>query len=144
FKQNIYYSKSQITAENSGSFTGKVTQINYGYIGLLKRNKIDKKTLAGYKKDQESLKVGIEIIDFQVEDLHNIENPLKEIYNISIDPEIVNDKVILHPFFNDLYLSENPFKMQERSYPMNFGFPFTNTYLISIDLGDIYKIDHLP
>lgn len=144
FKQNVYYTNSQIIAESSGKFNGKVSQTSYGYIGLRKRNSIDKQTLVAYINNQESNKAGIEIEDFHVEDLNNIENPLKESYNISIEPEIVNDKVILYPFFNDLYLSENPFKMKERKYPMDFGFPFTNTYLISIDLGDVYKIEHLP
>jgi len=34
--------------------------------------------------------------------------------------------------------------MEARSYPMDFGFPFTNTYLISIDLGEVYEIEQLP
>ena len=73
-----------------------------------------------------------------------IDKPLKENYNISIKPEIVGDKVVLNPFFHRTYISKNPFRMKERSYPMDFGFPFTNTYIISIDLGDIYNIEQLP
>ena len=34
--------------------------------------------------------------------------------------------------------------MKERNYPMDFGFPFTNTYLVSIDLEDLYEIEQLP
>jgi hypothetical protein len=34
--------------------------------------------------------------------------------------------------------------MKERSYPMDFGFPFTNTYLISIDLGNVYQVEQMP
>lgn len=144
YKQNIHYVNAQITAQNDGDFTGKVNQANYGYIGLGKRSAIEERKLEEYIKKQQNDNAGIEIENFQVEDLDEIEKPLKENYTISIEPEIVANKVILFPFFHKTYISENPFKMEKRSYPMDFGFPFTNTYLVSIDLGNVYEIEHLP
>ena len=144
FKQNIHYVNAQISADANGNFNGKVSQANYGYIGLSKRNNIDADELAAYIKSEQNDQAGIEITDFKVEDLNEIEKPLLENYSISVMPETVGDKVILFPFFNKTYISENPFRMKERSYPMDFGFPFTNTYLISIDLGTAYKIEQLP
>jgi hypothetical protein len=144
FKQNIHYANAQITAETNGNFTGKVNQASYGYIGLGKRNSIEEESLQEYIKTQEKDKAGVEIEEYQIEDLNTIEQPLKESYNVTIEPETVGDKVILYPFFNKTYISENPFKMKERSYPMDFGFPFTNTYLIAIDLGNVYDIEQLP
>lgn len=144
FKQNIDYINSQITAKPNGDFIGKVNQAGYGYIALKKRNTIDEESLQEYIKTQQNDKAGIEIEDYQVEDLSVIENPLKENYTVSIEPETVGDKVILYPFSNKTYITENPFKMKERSYPMDFGFPFTNTYLISIDLGEVYEVEQLP
>ncbi len=144
FKQNMLYANAQITADANGDFFGKVNQASYGYIGLGKRNSIEEETLQEYIKNQEKDKAGIEIKEYQIEDLSKIEKPLKESYNITIVPETVGDKVILYPFFNKTYISENPFKMKERSYPMDFGYPFTNTYLISIDLGNVYEVEQLP
>ena len=144
YKQNIQYANAQISADANGNFNGKVSQANYGYIGLSKRNDIDGEGLAAYIKTEQNDRAGIEITDFQVEDLNEIEKPLLENYSIAIMPETVGDKVILFPFFNKTYISENPFRMKERSYPMDFGFPFTNTYLISIDLGNQYEIEQLP
>ncbi|CAM3457836.1 hypothetical protein [Aequorivita lipolytica] len=144
FDKNIRYVNAQIAAEADGNFSGKLSQASYGYIGLEKRNTIAEETPEEYIKTQGNDKAGIEIDDYQIEALSDIENPLKENYNISVAPETVGDKVILYPFFNKTYISENPFKMKERSYPMNFGFPFTNTYLISIDLGDVYEVEQLP
>ena len=144
FKQNIHYANAQITAEANGNFTGKVSQASYGYIGLGKRTTIEEETLLAYIQTQEKEKAGIEIYDFEVEDLSEIEKPFKENFNINIEPETVGEKVILYPFFNKTYISENPFKMKERSYPMDFGFPFTTTYLVSIDLGNVYEVEQLP
>lgn len=144
FKQNIHYANAQITADANGDFLGKVSQASYGYIALGKRNSIEEETLQEYIKTQEKDNAGIEIVDYQVEDINAIEKPLKESYSVAIEPETVGDKVILYPFFNKTYISENPFKMKERSYPMDFGYPFSNTYLISIDLGNVYEIEQLP
>ena len=144
FKQNIHYANAQITAETNGNFKGKVNQASYGYIALGKRNSIEEESLQEHIKTQEKDKAGIEIEDYNVENVSEIEKPLKENYNVTIEPETVGDKVILYPFFNKTYISENPFKMKERSYPMDFGFPFSNTYLISIDLGNVYEVEQLP
>lgn len=40
-------------------------------------------------------------------------------------------------------MNENPFKKNEQNYPMDFGFPFSTNYLVSIDLGNIYTIDKI-
>ena len=144
FKQNLQYMNAQIAVDDKGAFTGKVNQVSSGYIALEKRNIIEEKTLQQYIKTQEKAKAGIEINDYLLEDLKLIEKPLKENYNILIEPEEVGDKIILYPFFNKTYISENPFKMKDRSYPMDFGYPFTNTYLLSIDLGNVYEIEQLP
>lgn len=144
FEQNIHYVNSQITADESGSFKGTVNQANYGYIALAKRNSIEEENVEEYIKNAQNEKAGIEINDYKVEDLNLIEKPLKESYSVVIEPESVGDKVIISPFFHKTYIAENPFKMKERSYPMDFGFPFTNTYLVSIDLDNVYEIEQLP
>lgn len=144
FKQNIDYVNAQIAVETNGDFVGEVNRANYGYIALGKRNNIADKNIGKYIKTAQNEKAGVEIEDYKVEDLHLIEKPLKESYHIEIEPETVSDKVLLYPFFTKTYISENPFKMKERSYPMDFGFPFTHTYLIAIDLGNAYEIEQLP
>ncbi|HLV93495.1 MAG TPA: hypothetical protein VKX34_10260 [Aequorivita sp.] len=143
-EKNIGFINSQIAAQLDGSFKGKVNQTSYGYIALGKRNTIDANTLENYKRNQEKSTAGIEITNHEVDDILLIENPLKESYNVLLEPEKTAEKIIIYPFFHKTYISENPFKMQERSYPMDFGYPFTNTYLISIDLRDVYKIEQLP
>ena len=42
------------------------------------------------------------------------------------------------------YLSESPFKSNSRANPIDFGFPFTNTYMVSIDLNNQYEVVDLP
>lgn len=144
FKQNIHYANTQLTADENGNFIGIVNEANFGYIGLEKRINIEVGKIEEYIKNVANNREGIDIENYELEDLNLIEKPLKEKYSVSIEPELVGDKVILYPFFNKTYISENPFKMKDRSYPMDFGYPFTNTYLVSIDLANVYNIEQLP
>lgn len=34
--------------------------------------------------------------------------------------------------------------MDDRSFPIDFGFPFSNIYMVNIDLGNIYSAEKLP
>lgn len=144
FDQNMHYVNSKIKVDKEGKFIGKVSQTSTGYLALEKRTNIEEIGVEDYLKNAENTRMGIEISDYQLEDLELIDKPLRESFDVIIEPEIINERIIFNPFFNEPYISENPFKMKERSYPMDFGFPFTNTYLVSIDLNEMYEIEELP
>lgn len=144
FTKNAHYSIAQLTADSFGKFEGKVQTSSYGYIALEKRHEIAHKKIAGYIKSIANEDISTEIEDFKLENLDALEEPLKEDYRILLEPETVGDKVILYPFFTETYITENPFKLEDRTYPLDFGFPFKNTYLISIDLANFYEVETLP
>ncbi|WP_139958610.1 DUF3857 domain-containing protein [Flavicella sediminum] len=53
------------------------------------------------------------------------------------------DKFYFDPFLLKLF-TENPFKLQERTYPVDFGFKDAYSYSITMDLGDSYEIVEIP
>lgn len=57
--------------------------------------------------------------------------------------DIVGDKIYLSPMFF-LKTDENPFKMEKREYPVDFGYPISTRYNISIDLPEGYVVESLP
>lgn len=144
YGNNMHYANTQLTAQPEGSFHGEVKQVSSGYIGFGKRKAIEESGLDEYIKTEKNDQAHIEIDNFQVEVLADIEVPLRENYDIVLTPQTVGNKVILYPFPNKTYLDHNPFKKNERNYPMEFGFPFTNNYLVSIDLGNVYTVDQIP
>ncbi len=143
-RKNIHYVNADLTVTDTGDFTGRVHHDNYGYIGLAKRNSIEESTLSEYMTHYENDMAGREITDLKVGNVEKIDLPLSEDYQITLTPEKVGTKVILQPFFYKTYISENPFTLESRNYPIDFGFPFTNTYLVGIDLKDVYSIEQIP
>ncbi len=144
FTKNIHFTNAQVSASINGNFIGKVSEANYGYISLEKRTELAATNVEDYKKEKANIGSSIDIENYEIENIEAIEEPLKATYDVIIEPEIVGNKTLLYPFFIDSYISENPFNLNERKYAIDLGFPFTNTYIISLDLGEIYSVENLP
>ncbi len=142
-KKNGYYVNTQLKASEEGLFTGKINEIRTGYVAINERKQISNSNYQDYVNQKEK-SATIKITDLTVKNKTNLEEPLKVDYNIDLETELIGDKVYINPYFFETYFSENPFKSDERSFPINFGYPISTTYLVSIDLGDKYKVEQLP
>lgn len=86
--------------------------------------------------------------DFNVEN-HAVNQPSRnskgfnETYDISIELEAQGDKLYLNPFIYTFF-SENPFKHERRTYPIDFGYKSIFTYAMEIDLNNQYKAIEIP
>jgi hypothetical protein len=141
--KNVHYINLQMATNEVGIFTGKITEISTGFIAAKKRKENN-----GFRNDEilkrkQSANEALNILSLSIENDSDLEQPYKEIYDIDIAGQKVSNTIYLYPFPQS-YFSENPFTEKTRKYPIDFAFPFSNTYLISIDLGDIYEIGQLP
>lgn len=62
---------------------------------------------------------------------------------ITWDLDVVGNSIYLNPMVNKLYNS-NPFKLQERTYPIDFGFKQAFLYSLKIKLNDFYTVKEIP
>ena len=141
--QNVHYFNMQMTAGEEGLFSGKISEISTGFIAAKKREQNNGFRNEEIIKRKQSANEGLNILNLPLENDKDLEQPYKESYDINIAGQKVSSTYYLYPF-PQTYFSENPFLKETRKYPIDFGFPFSNTYLISIDLADIYRIEHLP
>ena len=79
-----------------------------------------------------------EVIDFKKTNYE-----FNEIMEITNEPEVIGDKIYLNPFIIKFF-DENPFKLQERSYPIDFGYKDVYSYTMQINLGENLKIIEIP
>ncbi|WP_386130849.1 DUF3857 domain-containing protein [Winogradskyella litorisediminis] len=72
-------------------------------------------------------------------------NPEKFIEEIKLvnEQEMIGDKIYFNPFVYQFY-SENPFKLQQRTYPVDFGYKQAFLYTLELELGDNLKVVELP
>lgn len=144
FKKNLHYVNMQLTADASGRFLGKVNEVSTGYISVEKRKEYNEFSKEEIIKRKQSKNEGLNITNLEIQNEKDLEQPYKETYDISLFEQVVGDKLFVFPFLMQTYFSENPFKKEKRQYPIEFGFPVTNNYLISIDVTDQYEIVQIP
>ena len=129
---------------NEDNIQGSLVVTRSGYSALHKRNDLIGKKEEDILDDFESKYPSIEVENFDTENLNNPEKKLLEILKINIENDFEGSKRInINPFFINR-LTENPFKLNERDYPVDFGYPRTNVYLMSLKIPDNYLIKKIP
>lgn len=142
--KNMHYVNMQLSADKTGLFSGKVNEVSTGYISVNKRKENNDFRKDIVIKRKQSKNEGLEISNLLMENEKDLEQPYKEIYDISLHEQTVGNKLFLYPFLMETYFSENPFTKEKRHYPIDFGFPVLNNYLVSIDVKDQYEILKVP
>ncbi len=126
-----------------GSLSGNVKEINNGYFSKYKRELIDEKNEDEYLIYLENKKENLEILSYSNEELENYENPLIENFNIEINTaDSMGDNIYLNPFIEKYY--KNPFQLEQRNYPVNFGFKMQEFYMVEISIPESFNIKKIP
>ncbi len=93
--------------------------------------------------------IGKDIItlnDVVVKNENDIKEPLKINYGIRTGVEQLNDKLLIDAF-PGLTMTENPLKLDYRNYPVDFIYPRTHHYHMTLDIPEGYmlvKSDEVP
>ncbi len=88
---------------------------------------------------------GIEIHDLAFAEMENVYKPVSTEYEFdSMDQlEEIGGKLYFSPMFH-LTTSENPFKSEERKYPVDFIYPREQVYSFTVNIPDGYEVESLP
>jgi len=93
----------------------------------------------------ESSQNNIEILDYKLENLDDLSKPIIENYNFKSNNEIeiIGNKIFFSPllFFKN---NQNPFYQETRAFPIDFGYPSSKRYIVSIEIPDGFRIDYIP
>lgn len=145
--QSTVKSKTIVTADfsltDSGDLKGKFQIEKGGYDGLASRKRY-------HSNDEEYVKDFLEgrsweITHAEVGNVKEINQPLKESYEVIVSEHVVSTPDAL--YFNPLLLQRmdvNPFKLETREYPVDYGSPFERMYIGKIAIPAGYQVDELP
>ncbi len=88
---------------------------------------------------------GVRIKSFEVENLDSLHLAIKDSYELSIknSGEEIGDEIYIYPMVIDR-LKENPFKLEERQYPIDYGHKYEKMYLVNISLPENFTIESVP
>ncbi|MDO7173050.1 DUF3857 domain-containing protein [Mariniflexile sp. AS56] len=131
--------------DNNGNLNGNYRSVKTNHEALLYREKYNNVNKEDFLEKLENKYNGIEISDFKVVNDLDLSKPIIESYKFSKESQadIIGDKLYFSPFFF-LKENENPFKLENREFPVDFGYASTTSHRMLIKIPDGYKVESLP
>jgi hypothetical protein len=131
--------------DSSGKVTGKLRRQRTDHNAMSFRADIDNVKEEDYLEKLENENGKIEISDYSRTNEKDIQLPIVETCSFSGTNlcEFIGEKMYINPllFFTK---EHNPFKQENREYPIDYGFPFLDKYNINIDIPDGYMVETMP
>lgn len=128
---------------DDGTFKGEYKKESYGYHALFRREIILNKSNDAIISEFERNFNNLEVIDYKIENQTDFEKPLVEIINVLIKNDENASIHYLNPFFDEQF-KQNPFKQENRMYPIDFGYPKEYNIDFSLELPPNYGIKSFP
>ena len=109
------------------------------------RKRFAEKTDEEIKRELEEDYEGVEITNIRTSQIKN-DNPKGTLFvqfESSENHRTAADKILLSPLLF-LGIHNNPFKSEERKFPVFYNYPFIRSIIINLRIPDTYEIDNIP
>jgi len=136
----------QLTLDEEGILSGNLTYSKTGYLGISEKKEYEDAT-----EDEEYIRSitddnpGMHVKEYSIRT--DSSKTDRFVLNLDIEAEnqvaVMGDMLTIPVMLYEAF-DENPFKLDERKYPVNFTFPREYTTIISIAIPETYSIDELP
>jgi len=142
-KQMVVYTMS---IEEDQSIKGKISYLKGDYAALEFRNEYEnfnseEEYILNFKKNIQGLK----IISHKIDNLDSLYKPVNQEFDIEIKDgvSVIDSELYINPLLNE-QIKENPFKVSEREYPIDFGYARDKTLIVNYVFPKGYMVVNLP
>jgi len=129
-----------------GTLKGNWGKSVYDYAAVDKRNLY--KTFNSedeYLKKIESDNIGLSVDSYKITGMDSVQLPLKEDFSITLKNRVTkaNNQLFINPILFDKF-TENPFKAEQRVYPVDFTTPIESNQIFMLELPTGFSIEQTP
>ncbi|MEM7556819.1 MAG: DUF3857 domain-containing protein [Cyanobacteria bacterium P01_A01_bin.84] len=138
-------SMMNVELKPNGDLEGKLRKNYTDYDAYVFRNKYNGVSEEDYLEKLENKNNGMEISNYKTVNKKNVSKPITESFDFYLEnqADIIGDKIYFSPLlFNTL--SENPFKLDQRNYPIDFAYPSQERYIANITVPSGYELTSKP
>lgn len=143
----IKNSKIQLSASlklaTDGTITGKLRKASFGYDALNRRNYILNKNNEDLIDEFEAKFNDLDVVKYNINSTDEIDKPIIETITFSIEKEDNITTYYLNPFLSE-QLKVNPFKQENRLYPVDYGHQRKYVVNFSLEIPENYIIESFP
>lgn len=137
---------ADLTLQEDGKMKGIISKVSRGYEAFDKRNTIKSfNSVDEFVEDLDEKWAKTKVIKSKITNIDSLEESLTEIYTVEMDvfDDLNGDKFYLNPFFLSR-ISENPFKLDNRSYPVDLGAITDSRMIVTISLPEKFSVIGQP
>ncbi|MHA7830360.1 MAG: transglutaminase domain-containing protein [Flagellimonas sp.] len=135
----------EVDLNEDGSISGKYRQQYTANNAFVFRDNYTIGSEDSYLDELEKKYVDLEISNFNLQNAEDLYKPVVQSYEFEkeLGYENIGGKIYVSPLFH-LTTRENPFKMEEREFPIDYGYPWEDKYIISINVPEGYEVESIP
>ncbi len=134
--------KTNLTFNDDGVIEGTIDSKKTGYHAHSSKRAYHSNN-DNYLKAYREAYTNLDITEHEVSTKEKSSKTFEETFHVNVEPELIGENIYINPFLFK-YISENPFKLQERTYPIDFGYKEAYLYNFEIDLNGKYDVIELP
>ncbi|RED50269.1 transglutaminase domain-containing protein [Seonamhaeicola aphaedonensis] len=131
--------------DEEGTIHGNYRSTKTNHKALAFRNEYIRADKSDFLERLENTYDGIKIENYVVKNDTDLSKPVTESYKFLKEnqADIIGDKMYFSPLFH-FRTVENPFKLEKREFPVDFGYPSVSSYKILINIPEGYIIESIP
>lgn len=136
-----------VTLQDDGKLKGTLTNYSTGYEAYERRKAIKKfNSIDEYVESLNGRLPKWKFTKTEIRNLDSLDMPIAEVYNVEIkvyDKLGESNRVTFSPYYINRMVT-NPFRLKERSYPIDKGMASEERYVITVHLPADYTVDTPP
>ncbi|MBN1952968.1 MAG: DUF3857 domain-containing protein [Bacteroidales bacterium] len=135
-----------LTIEEDNTLSGEASFMRDEYAAYDFRSEYKRyATQDEYLENMENQYSGLRVSSMDITNLENIQEPLKDSYTCTIRNAInaSGDRIYINPLFHH-QVDENPFKTENRNYPVDYAYQRSKTIIVNYIIPEGYEVEQLP
>lgn len=135
-----------LTLQDDGKIKGTMVIYSLGYEAYDKRKAIKKfNSIDEYVDDLDNKLKKIKILKSEIQNIDSLDRPLMEKYDIEMNgySDMTKKRFTFNPFFID-GIAENPYKLPERTYPVDRGSAYDDRFTLVLHLPEQFEVETFP
>ncbi|TDQ30657.1 DUF3857 domain-containing protein [Zeaxanthinibacter enoshimensis] len=134
-----------VEMDAGGDISGKMRIVHTEYRAYGFRNSNNSLSEEEYLEDFENEQEGLEVVEYDVKNSKAVGKPVMENLEFIMENQanVAGDKIYFAPLFYHA-LTTNPFKREERNYPIDFNYPWQEKYMLNISIPEGFEISSYP
>ncbi|NHM05369.1 DUF3857 domain-containing protein [Flavobacterium celericrescens] len=131
--------------QTDGTIKGKQRKQLTDYYAFLFRNENGNRNQENYIEELEKTENFSLVEEYKLDNLNDLTKPIIETYSFTSNSlvDIIGSKMYFSPMLFH-QITENPFKAENRLYPVDFNFPIKDSYTFSIKIPEGYVLESKP